>query len=283
LNRRRGEEYLFKALMIAATCIVVAGLVGILLVVCMKGIPAMSWSMLTKTSEGGFYLGKDGGVLNAIVGSLAVAGGAVFLAFFLSIAVVLYLNLPSHRSPWYVRSIRFCVDVLAGVPSIVYGAFGFTLMLLLGIRASLLGGIITVAILILPIMVRLMDEVVSGTPKNLLEAAYSLGATRWDTSFRVILRQSLPGVVTAVLIAFGRGIGDAASVLFTAGYSDRIPTSLSQPVATLPLAVFFQLATPLAEVRAKAYASALILAAIVLVTSIATRRIGKRLARHTIR
>jgi phosphate transport system permease protein len=89
--------------------------------------------------------------------------------------------------------------------------------------------------------------------------------------------------VTAVLVAFGRGIGDAASVLFTAGYSDRIPTSLSQPVATLPLAVFFQLATPVPEVRMKAYASALILAAIVLVTSIATRRIGKRLSRHTIR
>ncbi|MGA2641881.1 MAG: phosphate ABC transporter permease PstA [Spirochaetia bacterium] len=283
MNRRRREEFMIKGLMLTSTCLVLTSLAGILLIICLKGIPAMSWSIVTKTAEGGFYLGKGGGILNAIIGSLAIAGGAVFIAFFLSVAVVLYLNVPSHRSLWYARSVRFCVEVLAGVPSIVYGAFGFTLMLYLGIRASLLGGIITVAILILPIMVRLMDEVASNVPRNLLEASLSLGASKWDTSFKVILRQSLPGVVTAILIAFGRGIGDAASVLFTAGFSDRIPTSLSQPVATLPLAVFFQLGSPSPEVRMKAYASALVLTAIILVISIGTRLVGRRLSRHTIK
>jgi len=283
MNRRRWEEHIFRGLMLASVLLVLTSLAGILLVVCLKGIPAMSISMVTKTSEGGFYLGKGGGVLNAIVGSFSLAGGAVLIALLLSVIVALCINAPSIRSRWYVRIFRFCVEVLTGVPSIVYGAFGFTVMLSLGIRASLLGGTITVAILILPIMVRLMDEVISNVPKGLLEATLSLGAREWEASFRVVLRQSLSGVVTAVLIAFGRGIGDAASVLFTAGFSDHIPSSLTQPVATLPLAVFFQLATPSAEVRMKAYASALILTTIVLLTSIGARLIGSRLSRHTIR
>ncbi len=277
------KDLFFKALMTASTCLVLTSLAGILIIVCLKGIPAMSWSMVTQTSSGGFYLGKGGGILNAIVGSLAVAGGAVLISIVFSTVVVLYLNLPLHGSLWFIRGVRFCVDILTGVPSIVYGAFGFTVMSSLGLRASLLGGIITVAILILPIMIRLMDEVVTNTPRSMLEAAYSLGASRSAASFRISLRQSLPGILTAVLIAFGRGIGDAASVLFTAGYSDRIPTSLRQPVATLPLAIFFQLATPSAEVRMKAYASTLILTLIVLATSIITRLLGKRLGKNVIR
>jgi phosphate transport system permease protein len=282
-RRRQVAEGLMRVLMMGSTALVLACFAGILFIVCLKGIPAMSWSMITRTSEGGFYLGREGGVLNAIVGSLAVAGGAVVIALFFSMAIALYLNAPRRRPRGYVRTVRFAIQVLSGVPSIVYGAVGFTVMLALGVRASLLGGMVTVAALILPIMVGLMDDVVAATPRHMMEASLSLGAGRWDTAFRVSLRQALPGVATAVLIAFGRGIGDAASVLFTAGYSDRLPTSFAQPVATLPLAVFFQLATPVAAVRMKAYASALILTVIVLLTSIATRWLTKRLGRHSIR
>jgi len=175
------------------------------------------------------------------------------------------------------------MDFLWGIPSIVYGAFGFSVMIFLGIRASLLGGIIAVTLLIIPIMARAIDEAVSLVPRELLDSSYSLGATRFEAAFKVVTRQCLPGIVSAVLIAFGRGIGDAASVLFTAGFSDRIPLSLSEPAATLPLAIFFQLGTPFPEVRNRAYASALILTMIILALSITARVLASRFNRHIIK
>jgi phosphate transport system permease protein len=172
---------------------------------------------------------------------------------------------------------------LWGIPSIVYGAFGFTLMLFLGIRASLIGGIIALALLELPIMVRGMDETIAMVPKALKEASFSLGATRLETSFRIVVRQTAPGLLTAVLLAFGRAIGDAASVLFTAGYTDRLPVSLFRPAASLPLAVFFQLGTPFPAVQQRAYASALVLTIIILVLSLISRRLAGRLTKFIIR
>jgi len=156
-------------------------------------------------------------------------------------------------------------------------------MLFFGLRASLLGGIIAVSLLILPIMSRTMDEVIRMIPQELLEASYSLGATRLETAMKVVVRQALPGILTAVLIAFGRGIGDAASVIFTAGFSDYIPYSLFRPAATLPLAIFFQLGTPFPEVQERAYASALILTIIILIISIVSRILVGRVTRHVIR
>ena len=277
------EEAFFKLLMRAAVAIVVLSLGGILLAVCVKGIPSLSWRMISQTSKGGFFLGKGGGILNAIIGSLYLAGGATVLSFAISTFVALYLRVYSKRGAPFARFVRFTLDILSGVPSIVYGAFGFTLLLVLHMRASLLGGIITVALLIMPIMIRAMDEVLLGVPDELLEAALSLGSSRSETAFRVVLRQGVPGLVTAVLISFGRAIGDAASVIFTAGFSDNIPTSLVQPVGTLPLAIFFQMGTPFPEVRMRAYSSALVLTSIILIVSIVTRIVGRRLGKHVVK
>jgi phosphate transport system permease protein len=132
-------------------------------------------------------------------------------------------------------------------------------------------------------MTRAMDEVIRLVPEALKDASYSLGATKLETAMKVIVRQSLPGIVTAVLIAFGRGIGDAASVLFTAGFTDNIPTSLLQPAATLPLAIFFQLGTPYPEVQQRAYASAAVLTLIILVISLGSRFLIRRFAKHMIK
>jgi phosphate transport system permease protein len=156
-------------------------------------------------------------------------------------------------------------------------------MIFLGLRASLLAGILAVALLEFPIMARAADEVFRMVPRELVEASYSLGATRLETALKVVVRQCLPGLLTAVLIAFGRGIGDAASVLFTAGFTDRIPVSLFQPAATLPLAIFFQLGTPFPEVQQRAYASAAILTVLILVISLVARGLGKRYTRHIIK
>jgi len=283
MDRRKIEESIFKGLMRASTIIILSSLVLILAAIIMKGLPSMNLAMVTQTPKGGYYLGKEGGILNAILGSLYLAGGATLLAFCVSLPVVLYLNTYAKKGSRIVSFTRFSFDVLWGVPSIVYGAFGFTIMLLLGLRASLLGGIIAVSLLILPIMSRAMDEVVRMIPGELLDASYALGATRLETALKVITRQALPGILTAVLIALGRGIGDAASVIFTAGFTDSIPYSLFRPVATLPLAIFFQLGTPIPEVQERAYASALILTLIILIISIVSRLLTRKFTKHIIK
>ena len=178
---------------------------------------------------------------------------------------------------------RLCLDALWGTPSIVYGAFGFVIMRYLGISASLLGGILALSLVMLPIMARAMEEAVRTVPLQLKEISYAMGATKLETTFSVVLRQALPGIVTAVVLAFGRGIGDAASILFTAGYTDNIPRSLLDPTASLPLAVFFQLGTPFPEVQRRAYAAALILLIIVLLASLSARLLSRRFSRHMIR
>ena len=277
------EESVAKIFMVVATICILLVLLSILVTVFVKGLPAMNLDMITKTPEGGFYLGKEGGILNAIVGSLLLAGGASLVAIFVSLPIVLYLNVFAKKNSLLVLFIRFSFDVLWGVPSIVYGAFGFTIMLYFGLRASLLGGIIAVSLLILPIMSRTMDEVIRMIPADLLTVSYALGATRLETAFKIVTRQALPGIITAVLIAFGRAIGDAASVIFTAGFTDYIPYSLLRPAATLPLAIFFQMGTPFPEVQERAYASAFILTLIILVISIASRIISRRFTKHVVK
>jgi phosphate transport system permease protein len=274
---RKIEENIFKVLMIIASVIVAGSFFIIVFTIIKKGLPAMNLDMITKTPEGGFYIGKTGGVLNAIIGSLYIAAGSSLLALIISLPINIYLK---KRS--VLGSItRLSYDVLFGIPSIVYGAFGFTIMIYFGLKASLLGGIIAVTLLIIPIMIRTMDEVMRTVPKELLDASYSLGATKLET-IKIMLRQSSAGILTAILISFGRAIGDAASVMFTAGFSDNIPTSLGSPAPTLPLAIFFQLSSPLEEVQARAYASALILTIIVLLISIAARILTKRFSKNKI-
>ena len=282
MDRRRVEETVAKVLMIGATVTVLGSLVLILGTVLWRGLPALNLAMITQTPKGGYYLGKEGGILNAIVGSFYLAGGGTAVALVLSLPIALYLQIYAARSR-RAETARLVLDVLWGIPSIVYGAFGFIIMLALGMRASLLGGIIVLSLLELPIMVRGMDEAIAMVPFALREASLSLGATRLETAIKVILRQTGPALVTAALLAFGRGIGDAASVLFTAGYTDRLPDSLLSPAASLPLAVFFQLGTPFPAVRERAYAAALILTVIVLAISLISRRLAGRLTKHIVR
>ena len=269
--------------MILSASIVLLSLVLIIGAVFMKGISAMSLDMVTKTPSGGYYLGKEGGVLNAIVGSLLLTGLATAVSIFISIPVVIYLNLYARASSRFASITRIALELLWGIPSIVYGAFGFVIMIYLGMKASLLAGIITVALMIFPIMTRSIDEVMQMVMPELAEASYSLGATKYETALKVILRQTMPGIISAVLIAFGRGVGDAASVLFTAGFSDRLPLSLFEPAATLPLAIFFQLGTPFPAVQQRAYASALILTVLILLVSIVSRLLTERFNKHIIK
>jgi phosphate transport system permease protein len=283
MDPRRIEESLFKALMIASGLVVVGSLAAVLLVVLVKGVGALNLAMLTQGPKGGYYLGKEGGVLNAILGSLCLGLGATAVCMALSVPIVFYLQEDYAGRSRLAGAARLALAILWGIPSIVYGAFGFVIMLYLGLRASLLGGIIALTLVELPIMVRAMDEVIKLAPVEMKHASYALGATRLETMARVIWRQVLPGIITAILLAFGRGIGDAASVLFTAGYTDYLPSSLTEPVASLPLAVFFQIGTPFPEVQQRAYASGALLLIMVLLVSVIARLLARRLERNVVR
>lgn len=280
--RRRVCDICFKLLARLSAVAIVFLLVLILYTVASKGIRTLNWGMITQTPTGDYYTGGGGGIANAIVGSIYIGLGATVLAMIVGLPAALFLRVYADGRR-IADTIRSLLDVLWGIPSIVFGAFGFVIMVLLGLKASLLAGIITVAFLELPIMIRAIDEVMRTIPRELDETAYALGSNKFEVAIRVILRQGLNGVVGGVLLAFGRGIGDAASVLFTAGFTDRIPHSLFEPAATLPLAVFFQLGTPFEAVRNRAYGAALLLVILVLAVSTMSRLLSKRMGRYVIR
>ncbi|NUQ81045.1 MAG: ABC transporter permease subunit [Bacteroidetes bacterium] len=282
MKTRLLKQTVMKGLMILSAAILLIGFSSLIWTIFSHGLPYMSWEMVSSIPGGGFYIGKEGGILNAILGTVIITTVSAAIALIIGSGVVLVLNLYAKRFRRTVSTIRMVQDVLFGIPSIVYGAFAFAIMISFGLRTSMLAGIITVTLLILPIMIRAIDEVVRQIPEDLVNSVFSLGATRLETA-GVLLRQALPGIVTAIMLSVARAAGDAASLLFTSGYSDNLPFSPDQPAATLPLAIFFQLSSPIAEVQGRAYAAALILTLIILIISLSAKWISSRLSKHRIR
>ena len=267
--------------MYLSVLIVLGGILSVILTVFIKGVSAISLPMLLESPHGGYYLGQGGGILNAILGSLFLTGGAVIISLLLSLPVAMYLHQSTKRSQ-FTEYIRISLDIAGGIPTIVYGAVVFMIMIFIGARSSLFWGMITVALFILPIMIRSIDEIMIHAPKRIITAAFAMGSTRTEMLF-VVLKQSLPGILTALLLAFGRGIGDAASVLFTTGYTDSLPTSLFEPVATLPLAILFQINSPYPIVQQRAYAAGLILLVIVLLVSVLSRFLSQKFMKYVVK
>lgn len=275
------EEKIFLVLMYLMSIFVLLIVGNIIFTIFYRGLPALNWEMISSIPAAGFYSGGGGGILNAIIGSVYIVAGATTLGLLISVPVVFYLNVYLKKDSKLAYAARLACDVLFGIPSIVYGAFAFIIMIYFGMQTSLAGGILVVTLLIIPIFIRSMDEVAQHMPNYLLDTAYSLGATKLETIV-VVLKQIAPGIATATLLSIGRAMGDAAGVMFTAGFTDSIPQSLSQPAATLPLAVFFQLSSPFAEVQDRAYAAALILVVIVLIISVSGRLITSVISKHKI-
>lgn len=274
--RKKIEEKVFIGLMIISASAIFIALISIFGVIIIKGIGSLSWEIISQPPKGGYYYGKSGGVLNAILGSVYLSVSSTFLAFIIGLPVTLFINSNLKKKTKVVQATRFILELLWGVPSIVYGAFGLAIMIFFGFKASLLAGIITVTCLILPVMIKAVDEVMRTIPDGVIEASLSLGATKTRTALSVLARSAKAGIISAILLSFGRCIGETASVLLTTGYSDHIATSLTQPAATLPLAIFFQLGSPVAEVQGRAYASAFILTIVVLIVSVSVRFIYKK-------
>ena len=274
------EEKVMKVLMILCSLLVLASVVSIVLTIFVKGVKSISWEMISQVPGKAWNTANDGGFLNAILGSLMVVLPAMVFGAAVSIPVVFYMNLYLRRSHPLSYAVRLAFDVLYGIPSIVYGAFAFTIMVLVGMRASLLGGIVVTTFLMIPMMIRSGDEISKSVPDEMVDAAYSLGATKWET-LKVILRQVLPGMITAALLAVGKAIGDAAAVMFTAGFSDAVPQSLAAPTATLPLAIFNWIIMP-EPFPDRCYSAALVLTIIVLLLSLTGRWLGARITRNNL-
>ncbi len=268
-RRRHTEEKIMKAVMFASAAIVLIAVASIIVTIVAKGLGSMSWDMVTKAPGKNWNTADDGGFLNAIIGSFWIVIPSSVIGALISIPVVFYITLYRRRSSRFSYIARLCFDVLYGIPSIVYGAFAFMIMVFIGMRASVLGGIVVTTMLVVPIMIRSGDEIAKSVPDDLIDAVYSLGATKWET-LKVVLRLVLPGMMTAFLLAIGKAIGDAAAVMFTAGFSDNIAKSLASPTATLPLAIFNWVSMP-DPFPGRAYAAALVLTVIVLLLSLGSR------------
>lgn len=278
MNRRILEEKLFKFLMIFSLFIVLGSLFIIFGLVIFNGASSINLEMITQTPKEGEVLG--GGILNAIVGSIYLAFPATGFAFLIGMMIALYLQRDFTPS-WFSNFIRFTLDVLWGIPSIIYGIFCLMIMIYLGVGSSLLAGIVALTLLEIPIITRSMDESIKMVPIGLKEGAYSLGSTKFETAFKVLRKQAFPGILAGVLLGLGRGIGDAASILFTSGFSNRIPTSLLDSTAALPTTIFNLYSLPSGQ--PKAYAAAFILLVIVLVISISSRLLTRRFKKHVIK
>lgn len=278
MDRKIISERAARTVMYLSLAVVIFLVVSVIWTILSRGLPVLTWGMITQLPSGGFYIGGEGGFLNAIVGSLLIVGFSTVLGLAISLPVVFYMNVYLKPDSKFGYVARLAYDTLFGIPSIVYGAFAFTIMVWLGMKASLLGGVLVVTLLITPILIRSIDEAARTIPHSLLESSYSLGATRLET-IGIVLRQIAPAIATATLLAVGRAIGDAAAVMFTAGFSDNIPTSPMQQTATLPLSIFFQLSAPQTDVQDRAYAAAVVLTIIVLALSLGGRYIMNRFSK----
>jgi phosphate transport system permease protein len=245
-----------------ATVIVLAILVIILQDIVINGLPALSWEFLTQPPKD---LGRAGGIFPAIVGTLYLVMGAIAIALPLGVGAAIYL-VEYTREGKITRLIRTGVDLLNGTPSIVFGLFGFAFIVLyLNVGVSLLAGQVTLALMVLPTVIRTTEESLKNIPQSLREGSLALGATQWQTISRVVIPPAVPGIVTGAILSIGRAAGETAPVMFTAViFSSRfLPDSVFQPVMALPYHLFI-LATNVPGASTNKYGTALVLLLLVI-------------------
>ena len=261
LSQKTIEKFAF-ALVITAAIIVIAILVIILQDIVVHGLPAMSWDFLTKPP---LDSGRAGGIFPAIVGTLYLVAGAIAIALPLGVGAAVFL-IEYTREGRITRIIRTGVDLLNGTPSIVFGLFGFAfIVLFLNVGISMIAGQITLALMVLPTVIRTTEEALKNIPHSLREGSLALGATRWQTISRVVLPPAVPGILTGAILSIGRAAGETAPIMFTAVvFSSRfLPDSVFQPVMALPYHLFI-LSTNVPGASTNKYGTALVLLLLVI-------------------
>jgi phosphate transport system permease protein len=269
---RRGFSNLMVGLMIGAVLVALLPLVFILLDLVLKGAGSLSLEFFIRTPAPAGESG--GGVAHAIVGTLLIVGTASLIGLPLGIAAGIYCaEYPASR---LTAITRFVADVLNGTPSIVVGVFAWAWIVATQRHFSALAGSAALAMLTIPMVLRTTEEMIKLVPNSLREAALALGYPRWRTSLGIVVRTTLPGIVTGSLLAVARVAGETAPLLFTALGSQYLSFDLNQPMAALPLTVFTYATGPYEEWHRYAWAAALVLILVVFVLSLGARLATRR-------
>ena len=226
----RTEQKIVRVVLWTLTGITVAILFFIIAFILRKGVPALGWDFLTKNPVD---MGKGGGIFSTVVGTIVLTAGALVIAIPLGVGTAIYLTEYTWEGP-VTRVIRFGAECLAGIPSIIFGLFGFILFVTkLKLGWSILSGSLTLAFMILPTIIRTSEEAIKSVPPVYRTVSFSLGSTKWQTVTRVVLPSAMPGIVTGVILSVGRSIGETAAVIFTAGSALRMPTSIFSSTRTM--------------------------------------------------
>ena len=227
---RHTSQRVAKGLIWAAAFSTLAVMIWILVQVLVEGLPLLSLNFFLDSPR---QMGRTGGIFSTIVGTLALTAVAIVIATPLGVGTAVYLR-EYTREGRVSRVIRFGTDCLAGVPSIIFGLFGFVFfVILLRMGWSVLSGGLTLATMILPTIICTAEEAIKAIPYSYREVSFALGGTRWQTVARVILPNAIPGIFTGVLLGVGRSVGETAAIILTAGSSLLMPTSLFSPTRTM--------------------------------------------------
>jgi len=237
--------------------VTIAVLVFIIVFVLAHGLPHVTWRFLTQSPES---MGRKGGVFPMIVGTLMVTALAVLIAAPVGVGTAVYLT-EYTREGWLTSTIRFGADCLAGIPSIIFGLFGFVFFAItLGMGLSVISGALTLALMVLPTIIRTSEEAIRTVPPSYRDVSYGLGSTRWQMVTHVVLRCALPGIATGVVLAIGRSISETAALMLTAGSALGLPHSLFDSTRTLALHFYILSREGISMPNAYATASVLIVA-----------------------
>ena len=275
-TRRRRTDQIARALLLAATLVALVPLMLVLYFLIKKGIGAWSWSFFSTDPSGRFF-GDPGGIKSAMVGTIMIVGLATLIAVPTGIGIALYL-VEYGKSSRFADVVRYFVDVLTGVPSIVFGLFIYIVLVLGGVGGNFAGwkGSIALALLMLPVVTRASEVVLDLVPGHLREAALALGAPRWRVVSRVVLPTALPGLVTGSLLAVARAAGETAPLLFTAFAVKATTYDLGGQMNSLPIQIFNDVRQAQDRLVERAWGAALTLVAMILLLTLVARLVQRR-------
>jgi phosphate transport system permease protein len=276
-RRRRQTDRVMRGLVTAGFALALVPLVLVLYYLLKKGLGAWSGSFFTTDPTGSFF-GSPGGIRSAILGTLEIVGLATAISIPVGIGVALYLTEYGKQS-WFANLVRYFVDVMTGVPSIVFGLFIYIVLVLAKVGGSGFAGwkgSIALALLMLPIVVRSAEVVLTLVPDSLREAALALGAPRWRVLAKVVLPTATPGLVTGSLLAVARGMGETAPLLFTVSVAFSLTGNLNAQMDSLPFLIYNDVQSPRTAIVNVAWGAALTLVALVLILNLLARAVARR-------
>lgn len=272
------KQKVIYALLSLSTIFVVLPVLGIVYLLLARGLPAINWTFLTQSPTN---MMREGGIFPAIVGTLYLVFGTIIFALPVGVLAAIYLS-EYARPSRFTRLVRLCIVNLAGVPSVVYGLFGLGLfVMLLRFGASLLSGSLTLAILTLPVVITASEEALQTVPQSFREASLALGATKWQTTVRVVLPNAVSGIITGLILGVSRAAGETAPILFTvaAFYLRDLPHSIYDQAMALPYHLYvLSTQVPNAPLKVQ-WGTALVLLFIVLGMNLVAATIRTRLRR----